>query len=82
MMSLQFFNTNRQLKSGGKNYMRPLEVLSDPYLTPIQKHMVLEAMLSETREQAEESGNRYTRQSLKLEEEIVRAQLKVKKEMD
>ena len=80
-MSLQFFNTEKPLKSGGKEYMKPLEVLNDPYLTPIQKHMVLEAMLTEARDQAEENGHMHSRQILKVEDEIIKAQMKVKKQM-
>lgn len=81
-MSLQFFNTDRQPKTGRKKYIKPLEVLSDPYLTPVQKHIVLEAMLAEAREQAEESGGRHARQNIRVEEDIIKAQLKVKQEMD
>lgn len=46
-MSLQFFSN----KARSRHYNKPEEVLSDIYLTPLQKSMVLEALLSEVEEQ-------------------------------
>lgn len=46
-MSLQFFGSN---DAKPRHYKKPEEVLGDVYLTPLQKNMVLEALLSEAEE--------------------------------
>lgn len=67
-MSLHFFKSDRSDK-GGKQYIKPHEILSDPYLTPLQKHIVLEAMLSEiTDEQGEIPNSRFADQILKAQQ--------------
>lgn len=76
-MSLQFFNFNRP-KIIGKKYIRPLEILSDAYLSPAQKYMVLAAMLSEAREDEEMSS----RQNIKFANEVLKAQSLLKRQMD
>ncbi len=43
-MPLRLFNSDRPFKD---NYSRPDEILNDEFLTPVQKYLVLEAMLVE-----------------------------------
>ena len=71
-MSLHFFKSDRSDKSG-KQYIKPSEILSDPYLTPFQKHIVLEAMLSDiTDEQGEilKPNSRFADQILKAQQDL------------
>lgn len=53
-MSLQFFSGN---EAKPRHYKKPEEVLSDIYLTPLQKNMVLEALLSEAEEDDQRMGH-------------------------
>ena len=76
-MSLQFFNSGREDKPSGKSYTNPVDVMNDMYLTPEQKHIVLEAMLSELRD-----NDFATKQDLKRAGEILKAQAKLKNLMD
>ncbi|PZP53481.1 MAG: hypothetical protein DI586_10985 [Micavibrio aeruginosavorus] len=77
-MSLQFFGLDK-IKKTGREYNKPSEILNDPYLTSLQKYMVLEAMLSSVNDEEETSGTRF---SQRLVDEITRAKLLLKTQMD
>lgn len=82
-MSLQFFNFHPNSGNGRrKQYARPDEIMKDPYLTPAQKRMVLEAMLCEIRDQSEDDANISQKRNAKLSEQIVKAQSTLKGQMD
>ncbi len=77
-MSLQFLNSDKKRKIG-REYAKPAEILNDPYLTSSQKYMVLEAMLSSVKDEEEASG---ARSSQRLADEIIKAKLRLKTQMD
>lgn len=77
-MSLQFLNLDKNRKIG-REYTKPAEILNDPYLTPSQKYMILEAMLSSVKDEEEASS---TRSSQRLADEIIKAKSRLKTQMD